>query len=76
MPAKAAPHLPAAALRPAGIWVVPADVQDPVSHFEQLKLQTHLPPLMDKDVMYPVKDAGFPRHYVLLHDAGSGDEKK
>jgi hypothetical protein len=44
------PPAPGCLLRAAGIWVIPADVVDPVSHFEALKLQTMLPPLMEREV--------------------------
>ncbi len=67
------PHLPCV----AGIYLLPSDVLDPVSHVEALKAQLPAPPLMAADLMFPAKDALFPKHYVLLHDTAAGaDEAK
>lgn len=58
----------------AGLFFVPSDVVDPVSHFETLKTSMTLPPLMEREVMYTSKDAFFPKLYVLLHDRSREDE--
>lgn len=51
--------------------VVPADITNPVSHFDALSQQLVLPPLMAADVMFPIKDRDFPRHYLLLQDGSA-----
>eukprot|EP00877_Chromochloris_zofingiensis_P003658 jgi/Chrzof1/13293/Cz07g27240.t1 len=61
----------------ACIYFVPSDVAEPVSHVEALKNQLPQPPLMQADLMFPVKDSFFPKYYVLLHDcSGGADEQK
>ncbi|KXZ49490.1 hypothetical protein GPECTOR_21g716 [Gonium pectorale] len=60
----------------ACVYVIPADVTNPASHFDTLLGQLLLPPLMQQDVMYTVRDRDFPRHYVLLLDAAAGMSEK
>ena len=57
-----------------GIYVIPADVGDPVSHVETLKAKLAPLPLLQKELMTPLKDASIPKHYVLLFDTSSSSE--
>ena len=55
---------------------MPADVSNPASHFEALQSQVaQQPPLMQQDLMFPIKDRDFPKHYLLLQDGGTEDRK-
>ncbi|KAG2489318.1 hypothetical protein HYH03_012150 [Edaphochlamys debaryana] len=61
----------------ACVFAIPADVVNPASHFDTLVGQLVLPPLMQQDVMYTLRDRDFPRHFVLLLDVAAGmNEKK
>ncbi|GLC57223.1 hypothetical protein PLESTB_001201000 [Pleodorina starrii] len=60
----------------SGVYAIPADVVNPASHFDTLVAQLVMPPLMQQDVMYTVRDKDFPRHYVLLLDVAAGMSEK
>ncbi|KAG2449122.1 hypothetical protein HYH02_005870 [Chlamydomonas schloesseri] len=60
----------------ACVYAIPADVQNPSSHFDTLVAQLALPPLMQQDVMYTLRDKDFPRHYLLLLDSSTGMNEK
>ncbi|GAX80359.1 hypothetical protein CEUSTIGMA_g7798.t1 [Chlamydomonas eustigma] len=62
----------------AVIYVVPADVTNPASHFEALQNQAAvLPPQMHGtqvgvECMFPARDKDFAKHYLLLQDCSEG----
>ncbi|GIM00051.1 hypothetical protein Vretimale_5119 [Volvox reticuliferus] len=58
------------------IYAIPADVVNPASHFDTLVGQLVMPPLMQQDIMYTVRDKDFPRHYLLLLDMAAGMSEK
>lgn len=58
------------------MYAIPADVQNPASHFDTLVAQLAPPPLMQQDVMYTLRDKDFPRHYLLLLDSSTGMNEK
>ena len=70
------------------IYVIPADVTGPVSHFEALQSQpASLPPAMrgaaaaavtgGGESMFPAKDKDFAKHFLLLQDgSGAGADKR
>ncbi|MEW5318844.1 MAG: hypothetical protein WDW38_010029, partial [Sanguina aurantia] len=60
----------------ATIYVIPADVSHPTSHFDKLQEQFVPPPLMANELMLPAKDSDMAKHYVLLHDVASGADPK
>lgn len=60
----------------AGVFAVPADVTNVVSHFEMLAGQVAVPPLMAQEVMHPFKDRDFPKHFLLLQDVSAGGDEK
>ncbi|PNW88325.1 hypothetical protein CHLRE_01g024400v5 [Chlamydomonas reinhardtii] len=60
----------------ACVYAIPADVQNPASHFDTLVAQLAPPPLMQQDVMYTLRDKDFPRHYLLLLDSSTGMNEK
>ncbi|GIL54165.1 hypothetical protein Vafri_9740 [Volvox africanus] len=60
----------------ACVYAIPADVVNPASHFDTLVGQLVMPPLMQQDIMYTVRDKDFPRHYLLLLDVAAGMSEK